>query len=75
MQTRVWWMRWYEKGDTVEVVVCLDHARWLAKGEVGTMLGARAIGSGVGRCELCVAAQEALVSIDALPGIPEPVLR
>lgn len=68
MLTRVWWMRWQERGETVEVMTCLRHTRAL-RPELSTSV----VNDGQGGCELCVAENEVLRELVALPGIPEPV--
>lgn len=74
MPTLVWWMRWQERDDEVEVVTCREHTRTLLAGPPGTEFGARTLSHGNGRCELCVAHVEAETDIRTFPEIPEPVL-
>lgn len=72
MHTRVWWLRWPERGEPVEVIACRRHARDLMLGE----LAAEALATnGAGVCELCTAEAEVLRELQTLPGIPEPVRR
>lgn len=82
MQTRVWWMRWQERGEVVEVMACRGHCNTLLVNEATRDDGQRGLeaiaDANVGHCELCETAREVgrwLDDIPVFPGNPERWLR